>query len=150
MAIRGTPARRVVGAPLVGVLRSLDQRARIAGRTRTSSGPREQDPGLPEPAGTAPQAALGGPVAAVVETGEDGRATWTFPASYSGRPVVTATAVDPEPGDDERTVWATLEEVTAWCVVVRVWRSRPRRGTGVAEPVGPGVGVHLTAVALTS
>jgi hypothetical protein len=81
----------------------------------------------------------------VVETGEDGRATWTFPAFYSGRPVVTATAVDPEPGDDERTVWATLEEVTAWCVVVRVWRSRPRRGTGVAEPAGPGVRVHLMA-----
>ncbi|MEU6594803.1 hypothetical protein ABZ923_37350 [Streptomyces sp. NPDC046881] len=143
MAIRGTPARRVVGAPLVGVLRSFDQRARIAGRTRTSSAPREQDPG---PAESTRPAGLGGPVAAVMETGEDGRATWTFPASYSGRPAVTATAVDPEPSDDERTVWATLEEVTAWCAVVRVWRSRPRRGAGVAEPVGPGLRVYLMAL----
>jgi hypothetical protein len=149
MAMRGTPARRLVGNPLGGVLRSLDQRARIAGRTRTSGAPREQDPVPQEPTRTTPSAAPVGPAAAVLETGEDGRATWTFPTTYSGRPAVTAVAVDPEPGDDERTVWATLEEVTAWCVVVRVWRSRPRRGGGVAEPAGPGVSVHLTAVALT-
>ncbi|MDQ1018983.1 hypothetical protein [Streptomyces afghaniensis] len=147
MAIRGTPARRVVGAPLVGVLRSLDQRARIAGRTRTSSAPREEDPRPPQPTRTV---SLGGPVAAVVETGEDGRATWTFPAPYSGRPVVTVAVVDPEPGDDERTVWAALEEVTAWCVVVRVWRSRPRRGAGVAEPAGPRLRVHLMALPASS
>jgi hypothetical protein len=62
---------------------------------------------------------------------------------------VSAVAVDPDPGDDERTVWAALEEVTSWYVTARVWRSRPRRGSGVAEPAGPGVSVHLTAVALT-
>ncbi|MGJ3558813.1 hypothetical protein ACR6C2_07490 [Streptomyces sp. INA 01156] len=56
----------------------------------------------------------------------------------------------PEPGDDERTVWAALEEVTAWCVVVRVWRSRPRRGAGVAEQAGPGVRVHVVATAVGS
>ncbi|MFF0092657.1 hypothetical protein ACFYSF_22225 [Streptomyces canus] len=150
MAMRGTPARRVVGAPLVGVLRNLDQRARIAGRTRTSGAPREQDPPPQQVTRPTPQAAPVGLVAAVVESGEDGRATWTFPAPYGGRPAVTAIAVDPEPGDDERTVWATLEEVTSWCVVVRVWRSRPRRGAGVAEPAGPGVSVHLVAVPPTS
>ncbi|MER6367457.1 hypothetical protein ABT255_03590 [Streptomyces mirabilis] len=144
MATRGTPARRLVGNPLGGVLRNLDQRARIAGRTRTSGAPREQDSVPQEPTRTTPWAA-GGPVAAVLETGEDGRAAWTFMTPYSGRPAVTAVAVDPEPGDDERTVWATLEEVTAWCVVVRVWCSRPRRGAGVAEPAGPGLSVHLMA-----
>ncbi|MCX4458693.1 hypothetical protein OOK58_43060 [Streptomyces sp. NBC_01728] len=146
MAMRGTPARRLVGNPIGGVLRNLDQRARIAGRTRTSGAPSEQDPVPQEPTRTTPSAAPGGPVAAVLETGEDGRATWTFPTTYSGRPAVTAVAVDPEPGDDERAVWATLEQVSAWCVVVRVWRSRPRRGAGVAEPAGPGLSVHLMAV----
>ncbi|MFF3654852.1 hypothetical protein [Streptomyces olivochromogenes] len=148
MATRGTPARRLVGNPLGGVLRNLDQRARIAGRTRTSGAPREQDPVPQESTRMTPAAAPGSPEAVVLETGEDGRATWTFVSPYGGRPAVTAVAVDPEPGDDERTVWATLEEVTAWRVVVRVWRSRPRRGSGVAEPAGPGVSVHLTAVAL--
>ncbi|MFF5968289.1 hypothetical protein ACFY64_32105 [Streptomyces collinus] len=148
MAMRGTAARRVVGAPLVGVLRTLDQRTRVAARTRTTGLPLEKDPTGREATRLAPVAAPVGLVAAVLETGEDGRVTWTFPEAYSGRPAVTATAVDPEPGDDERTVWATLEEVTTWCVTLRVWRSRPRRGTGVAEPAGPGVAVHLTAAAL--
>ncbi|MET9462951.1 hypothetical protein ABZY05_49690 [Streptomyces canus] len=146
MAQRGTPARRLVGNPLGGVLRNLDQRARIAGRTRTSGAPLERDPAPQDVTRTPPQAAAGGVVAAVLETGEDGRVQWSFPAAYGTRPAVTAVAVDPEPGDDERTVWAALEEVTAWCAVVRVWRSRPRRGTGVAEPAGPGVAVHLVAV----
>lgn len=146
MAMRGTPARRMVGNPLGGVLRSLDQRARIAGRTRTSGAPLESDPGPAQVTHTAPVEAPAGLVAAVRQTDESGRVQWTFPAPYSGCPVVTVAAVDPEPGTDERTVWAALEEVTAWCVVVRVWRSRPRRGAGVAEPAGPGVAVHLVAV----
>ncbi|WP_405557735.1 hypothetical protein OHV08_28155 [Streptomyces canus] len=149
MAMRGTPARRMVGNPLGGVLRSLDQRARIAGRTRTSGAPLERDPAQ-EVTRTAPVAAPGGLVAAVLTTGQDGRVTWVFPAPYGGRPAVTATVVDPEPGDDGRTAWAALEEVTDWSVTVRVWRSRPRRGTGVAEPAGPGVAVHMVAVPLSS
>jgi hypothetical protein len=139
----------MVGNPLGGVLRSLDQRARIAGRTRTGGASLERDPAPQDVTRTAPVAAPGGLVAAVLTTGEDGRATWAFPAAYGGRPAVTVTVLDPEPGNDERTVWAALEEVTAWSVVVRVWRTRPRRGTGVAEPAGPGVSVHLTAVDLT-
>jgi hypothetical protein len=43
---------------------------------------------------------------------------------------------------DDRTVLVALEEVTGWYAVVRVWRSRPRRGQGVAEPAGPSVRVH--------
>ncbi|MGY3199691.1 hypothetical protein [Streptomyces sp. TE5632] len=143
MAMRGTPARRLVGNPLGGVLRSLDQRTRIAGQTRVSGAPLEEDPAPHVPG---PVAQPGGLAAAVVATGDDGRAQWVFPAPYGTAPAVSAVAVDPEPGDDERTVWAALEEVTAWCVVLRVWRSRPRRGAGVAEPAGPGVRIHLMSV----
>lgn len=138
MAMRGSPARRVVGNPLAGVLSHLDQRSRIAGRRVTSSAPVE---GLRQAAAEA-----GGCVGAVLVTGEDGRACWTFPAVYECPPVVSAAAVDPVPGDDERTVWAVVEEVTSWSVTVRVWRSRPRRGTGVAEPAGAGLSVHVTVV----
>ncbi|MEU7323436.1 hypothetical protein ABZ682_23220 [Streptomyces griseoviridis] len=59
---------------------------------------------------------------------------------------MTVAAVDPDPADEERTVWAVLEEVTSWCVTVRVWRSRARRGTGVTAPAGPGIVVHLTVI----
>ncbi|MDX3260843.1 hypothetical protein PV336_16625 [Streptomyces sp. MI02-2A] len=40
----------------------------------------------------------------------------------------------------------TLEEVTTWYAVARAWRTRPRRGHGVASPAGEGVRVHLVAV----
>ncbi|GGQ50307.1 hypothetical protein GCM10010250_22400 [Streptomyces althioticus] len=143
MAIRGTPARRVVGNPLAGVLRGLDQRTRVAARTRVT-GAREEDPVPPASARVAQPV---GPAAAVVTTGEDGRVQWVFPAPFAAAPAVSAVAVDPEPGDDERTVWAVVEEVTSWCLVVRAWRTRPRRGVGVAEPCGPGVRVHVTATA---
>lgn len=148
MAMRGGPTRRVVGNPLAGVLGHLDQRARIGGRRRTSTGPREE---TAAPAVvTAPVTAPGGPSAAVVTTGQDGRACWVFPAPCGALPAVTATAVDPEPENGERTVWAVLEEVTDRRAVVRVWRSRARRGTGVAEPAGEGVSVHVMAVLVSS
>ncbi|MFZ4160420.1 hypothetical protein ACOZDE_18615 [Streptomyces griseoincarnatus] len=134
-----------MGNPLAGVLGHLDQRARIGGRTRTSTGRREE-PTAPPAVVTAPVMAPGGPVGAVVATDQDGRAVWAFPAPYGTPPAVTATAVDPDSGDDERTVWAVLEEATTRRATVRVWRSRGRRGSGVAEPVGADVLVHLIAV----
>ncbi|PSK58001.1 hypothetical protein B0E38_01846 [Streptomyces sp. 111WW2] len=146
MAMRGTPARSLPGNALGGVLRNLDQRARIAGRTRVSGAPREVDP-LPDEALPAAVEGVVGPVGAVLATGEDGRARWAFPAAYGAAPVVMAVAVDPEPGDDERAVFAVLDEVASWYAVVRVWRTRPRRGAGVAEPAGAGVCVHVTATA---
>ncbi|MGX1514049.1 hypothetical protein [Streptomyces collinus] len=149
MALRGSPARRIVGAPLAGVLGHIDQRARIAGRMWTSSGPREADP-VPAPVAVPPAAAPAGPVGAVLETGEDGRATWSLPAACGPSPAVTATAVDPAPEDGERTVWAALEDIASGRVTVRAWRSRGRRGTGVAEPAGAGVRVHVMAVAVES
>ncbi|MGA5202822.1 hypothetical protein [Streptomyces variegatus] len=150
MAMRGSPARRVVGSPLAGILGHLDQRARIGGQRRTArtEGTREEDPLPTEPA--RPVAAPGGPLAAVLATEEDGRARWAFPAPYGAVPAVTATAVDPDPGDDDRTVWAVLEEVTGWYATVRVWQTRPRRGTGVAAPAGAGVRVHVMAAAVPS
>ncbi|MET8609834.1 hypothetical protein [Streptomyces misionensis] len=141
MAMRGSPARRIVGSPLAGVLGHLDHRARTAARRRPASGPVEDDPPPHEPQPPAPA----GPAGTVVVTGDDGRARWTFPAAYGAPPAVTATAVDPTP-DDDRTVLVALEEVTAWCVTVRAWRTRARRGTGVAEPAGPGVQVHVIAL----
>lgn len=83
--------------------------------------------------------------AAVVVAGEDGRARWTYPVPFTGRPVLTALPVDPAPEDEERTVTVALEEVTAAYAVVRVWRTRARRGTGVTSPAGDGVCVHLVA-----
>ncbi|WP_328638352.1 hypothetical protein [Streptomyces canus] len=146
--MRGSPARRVVGNPLAGVLVHLDQRARIGGRKRTTPAePLEEDP---TPRTPAPVAAPGAPLTAVLTTGEDGRVRWDFPAPYGRVPAVTAAAVDPDPGDDERTVWAVLEEVTGWYATVRVWQTRPRRGTGVAAPAGAGVRVHVMAAAVPS
>ncbi|MGX4695151.1 hypothetical protein [Streptomyces sp. JNUCC 63] len=46
----------------------------------------------------------------------DGRAEWTFPATYGAAPAVTAVTLDPDP-DDDHTVAVALEEVTAWCAV---------------------------------
>ncbi|MFJ4469616.1 hypothetical protein ACIP2X_19310 [Streptomyces sp. NPDC089424] len=139
MAMRGSPARRIVGNPLGSVLSTLDQRTRVAARRRTSSPPPEQDPAAQGAVRVAAR-----PAAAVLTTGEDGRARWEFPAPYAVPPAVTAVAVDPDPSDEERTVVVALEEVTAWCLVVRVWRTRVRRGSGVTEPAGPGVAVHVS------
>ncbi|MFJ4627203.1 hypothetical protein [Streptomyces sp. NPDC088847] len=144
MAVRGGPTRRVVGNPLAGVLGHIDQRARIGGRKRTSA---PEDGIVPLPP-AAPVAAPGGPLAAVVATGEDGRARWEWAVPYGASPVVVAVAVDPDPGDEQRTVWATLEEVTSWYATVRVWQSRARRSPGVAAPAGPGVLVHVMATAV--
>jgi hypothetical protein len=142
MAMRTSPSRSLPGNPLGGVLRHLDARSRIAGRTRTTGLTFEQDP---RPAETPPVRVAARPAAAVLTTGEDGRARWEFPAAYGAVPAVSAVAVDPAPEEDDRTVLVALEEVTAWCAVVRVWRTRGRRGAGVAEPAGAGVQVHVSA-----
>ncbi|MFD8509725.1 hypothetical protein ACFV27_01065 [Streptomyces antimycoticus] len=141
------------GNPLGGMLRDLDRRTRTTTRrtgrqaaedeaTQPRTGPRGArgpagPPGAPGPSTTA---------ATVATTGEDSRARFDFPAPYAAPPVLTALAVDPEPEDD-RAVTVALETVTEAYAVVRVWRTRPRRGQGVAAPAGPGITVHLTASA---
>ena len=146
MAMRGGPARRLTGNPLGGMLRDLDRRTRTT--TRRTGTPAGQGEGraqpLPPPP-PPPPVVRPGPVAAVVVTGEDGRARWTYPRAYAGAPVLTAVAVDPAPDDDERTATVALEEVTSTYAVVRVWKTRPRRGAGVVSPAGDGVRVHVTA-----
>ncbi|MGO4418081.1 hypothetical protein AB4Z54_04775 [Streptomyces sp. MCAF7] len=153
MALRGGPARRMPGNPLGGMLRDLDRRTRTTTR-RTGRRPAEDGPTAP---GTGPRGERGptgppGPpgasttAATVTTTGEDGRARWDYPEPYATPPILAALPVDPDP-DDDRTVTAALETVTKAYAVVRVWQTRPRRGQGVAAPVGPGVAVHLTATA---
>lgn len=143
MAMRGGPARRVPGNALGGVLRDLDRRSRATTR-RSGRGPTpepqrgERGPaGPPGPPGRAP-------LAAVVTTDEEGRARWTFPTPGTVAPVLSALPVDPDP-DTGRPLFVVLEEADAAHAVVRVWRARPRRGQGVADPVGAGVAVHITA-----
>ncbi|WP_405893676.1 hypothetical protein OG272_15595 [Streptomyces sp. NBC_00104] len=151
MAMRGGAMRRMPGNPLGGMLRDLDRRT----RTTTRSTGRRAPAGDP-PAGEAGSPGERGPegppgrstTAAIVTTGDDGRARWMFPAPYALPPVLTALPVDPEPGGD-RTVTVALEEVTETCAVVRVWRTRPKRGHGVTDPAGPGLFVHLTATAVS-
>lgn len=96
-------------------------------------------PGPPGPRGAAP-------AAAVISTGADGRATWTYAEPFAAAPVISALPVDPNPGDD-RTVTMTLEQVTTSSATVRVWRTQPLLGLGLLPllPAGAGVQVHVTA-----
>lgn len=156
MAMRGSPEYRVAGNPLAGVLRDLSRTSRSTtrgGTRRSAPRPAEEAPtetvtGPRGPEG--PRGPAGPPGAAwtatVAVTGDDGRARWDYRPPFAGAPVLTAAAVDPAPGDDETTVTVALEEVTAVYAVVRVWRTRPRRGSGVVEPAGAGVSVHLAAM----
>lgn len=136
MAMRGSPMRRVVGNPLGGVLRDLDRRSRPTTRRR---GPCEEEPppvvlegprgseGPPGPPGPARYLA-----AAVVATGGDGRARWTYPTPFSAPPALTALSSGSGP-----TV-PVVEEITATYAVVRVW-------TLAGSPTSAGLRVHLTA-----
>ncbi len=146
MGLRGGPTRRLPGNALGGMLRDLDRRSRTPSPGRGRRREQEAQEDMRQEPMTAAAAV---PVAAVAVTGEDGRARWKFPAPLTATPVLTALPVDPAPDDDERTVTVAVEEVTPWYAVVRVWRTRPRRGQGVASPVGEGVRVHLVAVDAT-
>lgn len=122
MAMRGGPARRLVGNPLGGMLRDLDRQARSTTRRRRTPVPGQGD---------AVASLVGGVRRGVVRTGEDGRARWSYGAPYAGVPVLTALPVGSRP------VVCVAEEVTPTYAVVRAWSPR-------GEPVG-GVEVHLTA-----
>lgn len=110
-----------------------------AGVVEPVAGPR----GAPGPPG-------GAPLAAVVVTGPDGRATWTYGRTLPQPPVVGALALDPDPGD-ESPVLVVLEAVTGVEATVRVWCVRPVAGVTDVLPVvpaGAGVEVHFTATLL--
>lgn len=134
MAVRGTPASRLQGNPLGGMLRDLNRRSRSTTRRRGSKPTAVEGPAGRQGA-RGPAGADGTVVAAaVVHTGEDGRAVFLLPEG--GGFVVTAVAVSSEP------VIVTLEDPAGGQVVLRAWRVTP----GVVEPVGAGVAVHVTAV----
>lgn len=150
MALRGSSARRSVESPLTGVLRDLDRRTRSVENQRPRPGPagpqgnegqegRPGPPGPPDPPGRAP-------VAAVITTGQDGRATWTYETPLEAAPVVGALPVDAAP-DGVSTLTVVLERVTPTQATVRVWRTRAILGLGLlpAVPAGAGIAVHLTA-----
>lgn len=147
MALRGSSGRRSVDSPLTGVLRDLDRRTRSVENQRSRPGPpgprgkdgpegRPGQPGLPG----------GAPVAAVVTTGQDGRATWTYATPLDGPPVVGALPVDAAP-DGVSTLTVVLEAATQTQATVRVWRTRAILGLGLlpAVPAGAGIAVHVTA-----
>ncbi|REE63977.1 hypothetical protein BX257_6640 [Streptomyces sp. 3212.3] len=83
MGLRGGPTRRLPGNALGGMLRDLDRRSRTPSPGRGRRREQEAQAGeQPQPARTA--AAV--PAAAVVMTGEDARARWTFPAPFAAPP----------------------------------------------------------------
>lgn len=147
MATRGGAGRLVTGNPLGGILRDLNRQARRPARrmgTAPVRSPAEGPAKLSTESGTAwPRVAC--TVATVAVTGEDGRVRVEFATPFARPPALAVVPVDPEPQNDDRTVTAAVEEAGSWYAVVRVWRTRPRRGTGVAEPAGAGVRVHVTA-----
>ena len=128
MTIRGTAGRRVPGNPLAGVLRDLNRRTRATTR-RTASSSGEAPARSPGPAAPPRPPARS---AAVVETGEDGRARWEYPRPFGAPPVLTALPAGTGPAV------AVLEAATAAYAVVRVWGPD-------GSPAGAGVRVHLTA-----
>ncbi|MFC8466014.1 hypothetical protein [Streptomyces sp. NPDC057250] len=151
MAVRGGPARKYPGNPLGGVIRDVNRRARAMKRRpppEDGTPAQVEEVPAPRPEPRPAPAPAAGPLAAVVVSGEDGRAGWVFPWPHVAAPVVTAVAVDPEPGTDRETVYAVLEDVAGGRVVVRVWQVGRGGRAGTCRPAGPGVAVHLTAVPL--
>ncbi|MGW5925224.1 hypothetical protein ACWF2L_03120 [Streptomyces anulatus] len=149
MAARGTAAHRNPGNPLGGILRDLNRKTRTTSSAQGSRRPGPQgEQGDRGPAGK-PGAPGTRVLAAVVVTGEDGRAAWAFGEELPAPPVLGATAVDT--GLDGTTVTVAVEEVTTTRAVVRVWRSRPLLGLNLlpSVPAGADVEVHMTATPAT-
>lgn len=148
MALRGGPSRRMQNNALGGILRDLDRRTRPTGRGRSKIEPAPPVEGPRGPRGArgpaGPPGALPG-AAVVLVTGEDGRARWDYPAPFTAAPVLTAVAVDPDP-DSGDPVTVTVEGVDEAHAVLRVWWLRPRPTSGVIEPAGAGVRVHVVAM----
>lgn len=148
MARRGGPSRRMQNNPLGGILRDLDRRSRSSTRR---GGKREPAPPVEGPRGQRGARGPAGPpgglpgAATVLVTGDDGRAVWDYPEHFDQAPVLTAVAVDPDP-DGGDPVTATVERVDEAHAVLRVWWLRPRPASGVIEPAGAGVRVHVTAM----
>ncbi|MCX5326270.1 hypothetical protein [Streptomyces sp. NBC_00120] len=151
MAMRGSATWRTPGSPMVSFLRDIDRRTRTTTRrSRPATPPQPPKEAGPEPATVSLAAAPPTVVAAVVETGEDGRAQWEFPPAFSRPPALTALPVDPNAADDTGTFVAALESVSETHAELRVWRTRPLPDLGAVEPAGAGIRVHVTATPTTA
>ncbi|MFI9026293.1 hypothetical protein [Streptomyces sp. NPDC053560] len=151
MALRGSATRRSLGSPMVSLLRDIDRRTRTTTRrARPAAQPKPPSGGDTEAETPPPAPAPPTPAAAVLETGNDGRARWHFPTPFTRPPAITALPVDPHPEDDTSTVVATLETVSDTYAELRVWRTRPLPHGGAVEPAGPGVCLHVTATSTTA
>lgn len=139
MAMRGGPARRLVGNPLGGVLRASERAARRPTRRAPAPEPAEASPEPREAVQVRPVAvprAAG--AAAVVSTGPGGRAVWC-PDPGLGELVVSAVVAGP--GGPYAV--SVLEDVPGR-VVLQVWELvRHGRGMRWAE-AGVCVRVHVT------
>ncbi|MER6686247.1 hypothetical protein [Streptomyces olivaceoviridis] len=150
-------ARLIPDNPMAGVLREAQRAARQPGpRGRQGDQGEPGPPGPPGPPGEPGPAGAPGvqgpagprgepPAATVVSTSADGRATWVYARPFTQPPVVTATAVDPDPSDP-RGLFVTLEALTTTQASVRVWQSTGvLLGGQTAVPAGAGVKVHVMA-----
>lgn len=139
MAMRGGPARRLVGNPLGGVLRASERAARRPTRRAPAPGPVEVSPELRESVQARPVAVTGAAgAAAVVSTVPGGRAVWC-PDPGLGELVVSAVVAGP--GGPYAV--SVLEDQPGR-VVLQVWELvRHGRGMRWAE-AGAGVRVHVT------
>jgi hypothetical protein len=88
MAIRNSPANRVPGNPLAGILQQTARKARSTSRRSSVPGP--QGPAGPPASATGPHVVLAG----VYRTDATGVASVSFP-SYTEDAVVTAVAMGP-------------------------------------------------------
>lgn len=135
MASRGSPARRVPGNALAGVLRDNARRA----RSTTVRGSRVPGPaGAPGADGTA--GATGVAQTAQLVSAVGGSITWTFATPFATPPAVVATA-----GSGTLVTVCTIASTSATAVAVRVWQQAVAGG---AFALTAGVVVNLVALPL--
>lgn len=137
MAMRGGPARRLVGNPLGGVLRASERAARRPARRTPAPPPTPEAAEVVEEARPVVRTADTG-AAAVVSTGPGGRAVWC-PDPSLGELVVSAVVAGP---GGPYTV-SVLEDGPGR-VVLQVWEL-VRHGRGMRwTEAGACVRVHVT------
>ncbi len=150
MALRGGMSRRVPGNPMASILRDIDRRTRTTTRRARPARPQAEQEDTPAPPAETIRPAVPVPdvtAAAVVVTGPDGRARWTYPRPTTGPRVVTASPVILAP--NEGLALVVLEAMTATYVQLRVWCAPSASGSAF-QPAGAGIQVHVIASSAAS
>lgn len=129
MGRRTSAARSVPGSAMGGVLRAVQRSARTATRRPVAATP---DDGLVATPAATRTVACATPLAAMVTTGPDGVAHWTFPEAMPATPAVTATVLSHTPAT------VTVKWVTLTGVALHVWDE-------YGAPARAGVDVHVLA-----